>query len=147
VCWKGEVECITKHWRGSGPHDNQQERKATFDPDRRAIIQAQMLYGGRVRTCVSAPKTNTVLRRVYEVQICDVVHCSSCLLQRGCAGQEKQIDWGSVGGGYLFQLTEGTTGDWTSTHGWYALPTFNINRQVGVFADFANLSANGKMPM
>jgi hypothetical protein len=53
--------------------------------------------------------------------------------------QEKQIDWGSVGGGYLSQLTEGTTGDWTSTHGWYVLPTFNINRQVGVFADFANL--------
>jgi hypothetical protein len=24
--------------------------------------------------------------------------------------QEKQIDWGSVGGGYLSQLTEGTTG-------------------------------------
>jgi hypothetical protein len=54
--------------------------------------------------------------------------------------QEKQIDWGSVGGGYLSQLTEGTNGDWTSTHGWYVLPTFNINRQVGVFADFANLS-------
>jgi hypothetical protein len=53
--------------------------------------------------------------------------------------QEKQIDWGSVGGGYISQLTEGTTGDWTSTHGWYVLPTFNINRQVGVFADFANL--------
>ena len=58
--------------------------------------------------------------------------------------QEKQIDWGSVGGGYLSQLTEGTTGDWTSTHGWYVLPTFNINKQVGVFADFANLSGKDK---
>ena len=58
--------------------------------------------------------------------------------------QEKQIDWGSVGGGYLSQLTEGTTGDWTSTHGWYVLPTYNINKQVGVFADFANLSGKDK---
>jgi len=54
--------------------------------------------------------------------------------------QEKQIDWGSVGGGYFSQTTEGATGNWTSTHGWYVLPTFNINRQVSVFADFANLS-------
>jgi len=58
--------------------------------------------------------------------------------------QEKQIDWGSVGGGYLSQFTEGSTGDWTSTHGWYVLPTFNINKQVGVFADFANLSGKDK---
>jgi hypothetical protein len=58
--------------------------------------------------------------------------------------QEKQIDWGSVGGGYLSQLTEGTTGDRTSTLGWYVLPTFNINRQVGVFADFANRSGKDK---
>jgi hypothetical protein len=60
------------------------------------------------------------------------------------SAQEKQTDWGSVGSGYLSQLTEGTTGDWTSTHGWYVLPTFNINRQVGVFADFANLSGKGE---
>ena len=58
--------------------------------------------------------------------------------------QEKQIDWGSVGGGYLSQLTEGTTGDWTSTHGWYVLPTVNINRQVGVFADSANVYGTGE---
>ena len=44
--------------------------------------------------------------------------------------QEKQIDWRSVGGGYLSQTTEGATGNWTSTHDWYVLPTFNINRQV-----------------
>jgi hypothetical protein len=59
--------------------------------------------------------------------------------------QAKQIDWGSVGGGYLSQLTEGTTGDWASTHGWYVLPTLNINKQVGVFADFANLYGKDKM--
>jgi hypothetical protein len=34
--------------------DNQTGRKATFDPERRAVIQAQMLCGARVRTCVSA---------------------------------------------------------------------------------------------
>jgi len=58
--------------------------------------------------------------------------------------QEKDIDWGSAGAGYLSQLTEGTTGNWTSTHGWYVLPTFNINKQVGVFADFANLYGKDK---
>jgi len=58
--------------------------------------------------------------------------------------QEKQIDWGSVRGGYYYQLSEGTTGDWTSTHGWYVLSTFNINRQVGVFANFANLYGKDK---
>jgi hypothetical protein len=56
--------------------------------------------------------------------------------------QEKQTDWGSVGGGYLYQLSESTTGHWTSTHGWYVLPTFNINKQIGVFADSANLYSN-----
>jgi hypothetical protein len=47
-------------------------------------------------------------------------------------------------GGYIYQLTEGTTGHWISTHGWYVLPTFNINKQVGVFADFANFCGKGQ---
>jgi hypothetical protein len=53
-------------------------------------------------------------------------------------------DWGSVGSGYIYQLTEGTTGHWTSTNGWYVLPIFNINKQVSVFADFANPYGNGQ---
>jgi hypothetical protein len=65
---------------------------------------------------------------------------SGLLLPRACFAQE----WGSVGGGYIYQLTEGTTGHWTSTHGWYVLPTFNINKQVGVFADFANFYGKGQ---
>jgi hypothetical protein len=56
-----------------------------------------------------------------------------------CGAGARAQDWGSVGGGYIYQVTEGTTANWTSTHGWYVLPTFNINKQVGVFADFANL--------
>ncbi len=58
--------------------------------------------------------------------------------------QERQTEWGSVGAGYIGQLTEGTTGHWTSTHGWYVLPTFNINKHVGVFADFANFYGKGQ---
>jgi hypothetical protein len=61
-------------------------------------------------------------------------------LPGACFAQE----WGSVGGGYIYQLTEGTTGHWTSSHGWYALGTFNINKQVGVFADFANFYSKGQ---
>jgi hypothetical protein len=53
-------------------------------------------------------------------------------------------DWGTVGGGYIYQLSEGTADHWTSTHGWYVLPTFNINKQVSVFADFANLYGKGQ---
>jgi hypothetical protein len=56
-----------------------------------------------------------------------------------CGAEAHAQDWGSLGGGYIYQLTEGTTGHWTSTQGWYVLPTFNINKQIGVFADFANL--------
>lgn len=62
------------------------------------------------------------------------------LLPGACFAQE----WGSVGGGYIYQLTEGTTGHWTSTHGWYALWTFNINKQVDVSADFANFYGKGQ---
>jgi hypothetical protein len=63
--------------------------------------------------------------------------------------QERQTEWGSVGGGYIYQFSESTTGhdygsrtgdgNWTSTRGWYVLPTFNITKQVGAFADFSNL--------
>ena len=115
------------------------DEKAAFDPDRRAVIQAQMLYGGRVRICMSASiKTPFYGEFVkFKFVVLFIVLAVSC--SAVAPAQEKQIDWGSVGGGYLSQLTEGTTGNWTSTHGWYVLPTFNINRQVGVFADFANL--------
>jgi hypothetical protein len=65
---------------------------------------------------------------------------SGLLLPGACFAQE----WGSVGSGYIYQLTEGTTGHWTSTHGWYALGTFNINKKVGVFADFANFYGKGQ---
>jgi hypothetical protein len=93
---------------------------------------------------VSAPKkycsTESFVKFEFVVSfIALALSCSTV-----APAQEKQIDWGSVGGGYLSQLTEGTTGDWTSTHGWYVLPTFNINRQVGVSADFANLSGKDK---
>src|SRR5258708_37324318 len=106
---------MTKHCRGSLPHDNQQGRKATFDPDRRAVIQAQMLCGGRVRTCVSAPRKTLFYGEFVKFKfvvsfIALAVFCSAV-----APAQEKQIDWGSVGGGYLSQLTEGTTGDWTSS--------------------------------
>lgn len=53
-------------------------------------------------------------------------------------------DWGAVGSGYIYQLTQGTTAHWTSAYGWYVLPTFNINKQVSVFADFANLYGKGQ---
>ena len=61
------------------------------------------------------------------------------LFDSAAQAQERQAgSWGSVGAGYIYQTTEGTTGHWTSSHGWYALSTFNINKQIGVFADFAN---------
>jgi hypothetical protein len=52
--------------------------------------------------------------------------------------------WGSVGFGYDYLLTKGTTGSWTSTNGWYVLPTFNINKNIGVYADFTNFYSNGQ---
>ena len=52
--------------------------------------------------------------------------------------------WGSVGIECDYLLTKGTTGQWTSTNGWYVLSTFNINKQIGVFADFTNFYGNGK---
>jgi hypothetical protein len=57
-----------------------------------------------------------------------------------CFAQE----WGSVGGGYIYQVTEGTASQWTSSNGWYVLPTFNINKKVGVSADFANFYSKGQ---
>jgi hypothetical protein len=56
--------------------------------------------------------------------------------------QEKPAEWGSLGAGYIYQVS-GVSGQWPSTHGWYVLPTFNINKQVGVFADFANFYGKG----
>lgn len=55
--------------------------------------------------------------------------------------QKSEGDWGSVGAGYIYQFTELTNSQWTTNQGWYVLPTFNITRQVGVFADFANFYA------
>jgi hypothetical protein len=37
--------------------------------------------------------------------------------------------WGSVGAGYIYQTSEGPRGGWTSSNGWYVLPTFNINKR------------------
>jgi hypothetical protein len=65
---------------------------------------------------------------------------SGLLLAGPCFAQE----WGSVGGGYIYQVTEGTTAHWTSSNGWYVLPTFNINKKVGVSADFANFYSKGQ---
>jgi hypothetical protein len=64
------------------------------------------------------------------------------LLSGTCFAQS----WGSAGFGYLYQITETESApvDWISFHGWYGLATFNINKQVGVFADFANLYRNGQ---
>lgn len=56
----------------------------------------------------------------------------------GAALQGQETSWGSVGGGYIYQFNDGTNGQWTSTRGWYVLPTFNVTKQVGAFADFAN---------
>jgi hypothetical protein len=58
--------------------------------------------------------------------------------------QQREDERGSIGGGYIYQFTQGTTGQWTSSQGWYVLPTFNINKQVGVFADFANFYAKNQ---
>jgi hypothetical protein len=52
--------------------------------------------------------------------------------------KETEGDWGSVGAGYIYQTSETPTGHWISSNGWYVLPTFNINQQIGVFGDFAN---------
>jgi hypothetical protein len=51
---------------------------------------------------------------------------------------------GSVGAGYDYLVTKGANGSWTSTNGWYVLPTFNINKNIGVFADFTNFYGSGK---
>jgi hypothetical protein len=52
--------------------------------------------------------------------------------------------WGSAGGGYIYQVSETPTSHWVSSHGWYGLGTFNINKQVGLFADFANFYTTGQ---
>jgi hypothetical protein len=73
--------------------------------------------------------------------------CATFFLSGVARAQEKPGEWGSVGAGYIYQATEGTgpaSGHWTSTHGWYVLSTFNINKQVGVFADFANFYGRGQ---
>jgi hypothetical protein len=71
--------------------------------------------------------------------------CRACLLgllllSGTCFAQS----WGSVGAGYIYQTSEGPSGGWTSSNGWYLLPTFNINKQVGVFGDFANVYRRGQ---
>jgi hypothetical protein len=71
--------------------------------------------------------------------------CQMCLvglllLSGRCVAQS----WGSVGAGYGYLITKGSNGSWASTNGWYVLPTFNINKQIGVFADFTNFYGSGK---
>jgi hypothetical protein len=60
--------------------------------------------------------------------------------------QDKETggDWGTVGAGYIYQTSETPTDHWVSSNGWYLLPTFNINKQIGVFADFANFYSKGQ---
>jgi hypothetical protein len=60
--------------------------------------------------------------------------------------QDKETggDWGTVGAGYIYMTTETPTGHWISSNGWYVLPTFNINKQIGVFGDFANFYNKGQ---
>lgn len=56
----------------------------------------------------------------------------------GVVSRGQVAEWGDVGAGYIYQFTDLTCGNWTSTQGWYVLPTFNATKQVSVFADFAN---------
>jgi hypothetical protein len=53
-------------------------------------------------------------------------------------------NWGSVAGGYIYLLTESAPAHWTSSHGWNGRGTFNINKQVGLFADVAAFYATGQ---
>jgi hypothetical protein len=66
------------------------------------------------------------------------------VLALSLAGTCFAQSWGSVGVGYNALLTEGGLGNWTTSHGLYALPTFNINEQIGVFADFPNFYSKGQ---
>jgi hypothetical protein len=52
--------------------------------------------------------------------------------------QGQETDWGGVGGGYIYQFTDGANGHWANTQGWYVLPTFQVTKHVSAFADFAN---------
>ena len=79
-----------------------------------------------------------VVRAVHRYCWCPLL--AGLLLSGTCFAQS----WGSVGVGYNYLLTEGMSDHWTSSHGWYVLPTFNINKQVGVFADFTNFCGKGQ---
>ena len=52
--------------------------------------------------------------------------------------------WGSVGGGYIYQVSETPNGHWASFHGWYGLGTYNITDRVSLFGDFPNFYATGQ---
>lgn len=71
---------------------------------------------------------------------CRVFLVGLLLLSETCLAQS----WGSVGAGYIYQTSEGPDGAWASSNGWYVLPAFNINKQVGVSADFANFYSKGQ---
>lgn len=62
------------------------------------------------------------------------------LLSGTCFAQS----WGTVGAGYIFQTSEGPKGQWSPSNGWYILPTFDITKNIGVNADFANFYAKGQ---
>lgn len=55
-----------------------------------------------------------------------------------------QDAWGTAGGGYIYQFSQDYGGGWNSTQGWYGLGTVNINKDLGVFADFANFYRKGQ---
>ena len=85
-----------------------------------------------------AQRSRSVIKALHKC--CWRVWLGGLLLSATCFAQSL----GSVGVGYNDLLTEGTTGHWTSSHGWYVLPTLNINKQVGVFADFTNFYSKGQ---
>ena len=62
------------------------------------------------------------------------------LLSGTCFAQS----WGTVGAGYIFQTSEGPKSQWSPSNGWYILPTFDLTKNIGVNADFANFYAKGQ---
>jgi hypothetical protein len=94
VCWKEKVECMTKHWRGSGRHDTQQGRKAMFVP-----LYKLKCCGGRVHTCVSAPRKTLFYGEFVKSKFVVSSIALAVSFSAVAPAQEKQIDWGSIGGG------------------------------------------------
>lgn len=52
--------------------------------------------------------------------------------------------WGSIGAGYIQQLTETRPATWTTVHGWYLLGNLNITRRLTLYADIPNFYGPGE---